>query len=131
MTVYSWLQDVFAYIFQGISDWRRKLTIIWQSLSILSKVLILIPFTIMIPFLLALAFSILLTLVFVILGLFLFGRWLEILGANDFNIADTLTIGDMKVPTFYSKDNDMMDALGFSILFPVVGVIFGGIHCEG
>ena len=53
------------------------------------------------------------------------------LGVSDFNIADRLTIGDIKVPTFYSKDNDMMDALGFSILFPVVGVIFGGIHCEG
>ena len=85
----------------------------------------------MVSFLLPLTFSILLTLVFVIPGLFLFGRWLEILGASDFNIADRLTIGDVKVPTFYSMDNDMMDALGFLILFPIVGVIFGGIHCAG
>ena len=70
-------------------------------------------------------------MVFVIPGLFLFGRWLEILGANDFNIANRLTIGDMKVPTFYSMDNEMMDPVGFFILFPVVGVIFGGIHCAG
>ena len=56
----------------------------------------------MVSFLFVLTFSILLTLVFVIPGLFLSGRWLEILGANDFNIADGFTIGDMKVPTFYS-----------------------------
>ena len=58
---------------------------------------------------------------------------LKLLGANDFNIADRLTIGDMKVPTFYSTgiDNDMMDPLGFFIFFPVVGIIFGGIHCAG
>ena len=42
-----------------------------------------------------------------------------------------LTIGDMKVPTFYSKDNDMIDPLGFFIFFPVVSIIFGGIHCAG
>ena len=85
----------------------------------------------MISFLLALSFSILLTLVFVIPGLFLFGRWLEILGANDYNIANRLNIGDMKVPTFYSTENDEEAAIGIVIFFPVVGVIFGGIHCAG
>ena len=44
---------------------------------------------------------------------------------------DTLNMGDMKVPTFYSMDNEMMDPVGFLIFFPVVGVIFGGIHCAG
>ena len=84
----------------------------------------------MISFLLALTFSILLSLVFVIPGLFLFGRWLEILGASDFIFSDRLTIGDMKVPTFYSMTNDG-DALGFALIFPAVGIIFGGIHCAG
>ena len=84
----------------------------------------------MISFLLAFTFPILLTLVLVIPGFFLFGRWLEILGASE-NVADRLKIGDMKVPTFYSMENEMMDQLGFFIFFPVVGVIFGGIHCAG
>ena len=40
--------------------------------------------------------------------------------------------GDMKVPTFYAIDNYGGAALlsGFFFL-PVVGVIFGGIHCAG
>ena len=37
----------------------------------------------------------------------------------------------MKVSTFYSIDSDMMDPLGFFIFFPVVCIIFGGIHCTG
>ena len=105
---------------------HRKITIIWQSPPILIKVLILIPFTIMIPFLLALTFSILLTLVFVIPGIFLLSRWLEMIGVN----RDSHDISDMKVPTFYAIDNEE-DALVFAFLFPVVGVIFGGIHCAG
>ena len=127
------MQDIFTYIFQEISDWRRKITIIWQSVSISSKVLILIPFTIMASFLLALTFSILLTLVFVIPGLFLFGRWFEILGGNDqiFAARVAILVGDMKVPTFYAMNNDEMETLGFLTFFPVVGVIFGGIHCAG
>ena len=86
-----------------------------------------IPFTIMIPFLLAIAFSILLTLVFVISGSVLFDRWFEILGDDRlFNIDDM-----MKVSTFYSMENDDGVTLGFAILFPIVGLIFGGIHCAG
>ena len=103
----------------------------WQSLTILGKVLILIPFTIMASFLLALTFSILLTLVFVIPGFILFGRGLEIIGAREFYIAHRLTIGDMKVPTFYSIKNAKRAATGNLVFFPVIGVIFGGIHCAG
>ena len=80
----------------------------------------------MIPFLFALTFSILLTLVFVIPGLFLSFRWLSILGTNDFNT------GDMKLPTFYSTDphSNRDKELGSSAIFmSVVGVLFGGIHC--
>ena len=82
----------------------------------------------MIPFLFALTFPIVLTLVFVIPGIFLFLRWTEMLGAtvdsNNFNI------DDMKVPTFYSMENDD-EALALGFVFPVVGAIFGGIHCVG
>ena len=79
----------------------------------------------MIPFLLGLTFSILLTLVFVIPGLFLISRWSEIYSA------DSLEIGDMNVPTFYAIKNDEGAEIGFAVFFPVVGVIFGGIHCAG
>ena len=78
----------------------------------------------MIPFLLALTFSILLILVFVIPGLVLFDRWLEILVTVHFNM------DDMKVPTFYSIESDG-DGLGIIFFFPVVGAVFGGIHCVG
>ena len=78
----------------------------------------------MLPFLLALSLAILLPLFFLILGLSLFNRWNDILGTDHFNA------GDMKVPTFYSIENDG-DALGIMFFFPVVGVIFGGIHCVG
>ena len=81
----------------------------------------------MIPFLLALTFSILLILVFVIPGLFLLVRWIEILGAEFSNIDDM----HMKVTTFYSIKNRGGAARGFLLFFPVVGVIFGGIHCVG
>ena len=43
---------------------------------------------------------------------------------------DSLDIGDMKVPIFYSTENDG-GRLGFIFFFPFVGVIFGGIHCAG
>ena len=82
------------------------------------------PFTITIPFLLPLTFSILLTLVFVISGSALLGRWVEMIGQEGFNI------GDMKVPTFYATKN-YKGVLGFVLFFPVVGGIFGGIHCAG
>ena len=40
--------------------------------------------------------------------------------------------GDMKVPTFYAIDNYGGAALLSGFFFPpVVGVIFGGIHCAG
>ena len=80
----------------------------------------------MIPFILALTFSILLTLVFVIPVLFLFYRWLSILTTDHFNT------GDMNVPTFYCTDTGMeRDELASIFVMPVVGVVFGGIHCIG
>ena len=46
--------------------------------------------------------------------------------------SDRLNKGhDMKVTTFYSIKNDEGIALGLYFLFPIVGVIFGGIHCAG
>ena len=78
----------------------------------------------MIPFILALMFSILVTLVFVIPGLFLFYRWGSVFSSSDFNI------GDMKVPTFYSAEEDH-DGIQFMTCVPIVGLIFGGIHCVG
>ena len=79
----------------------------------------------MIPFFLTLIFSILPTLVFVVPGLILFRRWNEIIKTDEFDN------GDMKVPTFYSMENDEGVGLAVVILFPVVGVVFGGIHCVG
>ena len=78
----------------------------------------------MIPFLIALTFPIILTLVFVIPGAFLLFRWLEMFFIHLFNI------GDMKVPTFYATENEDAEYLTV-FLFPVVGVVFGGIHCAG
>ena len=40
---------------------------------------------------------------------------------------DSLRAGDMKIPTFYAKSE--FGALFFCI--PVVGAVFGGIHCVG
>ena len=79
----------------------------------------------MIPFLLALTFVILLTLVFVIPGSILLSRFGQIVGSDD-----VINMGVMKVPTFYSMVNKRGE-LGLFIFFPVVGVIFGGIHCLG
>ena len=44
--------------------------------------------------------------------------------------------GDMKVPTFYAstsvrKSEATGDKVAFFICMPVVGVVFGGIHCVG
>ena len=120
------LKDDITDAFREISERRRQITIILQSLPIFSKVLILIRWTIMIPFILALTFSILLTLVFVIPVLFLFYRWLSILTTDHFNT------GDMNVPTFYCTDTGMeRDELASIFVMPVVGVVFGGIHCIG
>ena len=80
----------------------------------------------MIPFLFALTFIILLILVFAIPGLFLFCRWLSFFEAEK---PDT---GDMKVHSFYSL---MMiegkAVVAYIFVMPVVGVVFGGIHCAG
>ena len=78
----------------------------------------------MIPFILALTFSILLTLVFVIPGLFLFYRWMSML------TTDHSTTGDMNVPTFYVSETGLeRDEIASIFVMPVVGVVFGGIHC--
>ena len=114
------MQDV-SRIF---SERRRQITIIWQSLPILSKVLTLIRWSITIPFVLVLTFSILLTLIFIIPALILCVRWFSIVVTDDFNV------GDMKVPTFYSTENEG-DEIAFVLCMPVVGVIFGAIHCVG
>ena len=86
--------------------------------------MILIPSMIIILFLFALTFSIVLTLIFVIPGLFLAFRWVSIAWADDFNT------GDMKVPTFYSTRQDGSEH-AFIFFMSVVGVVFGGIHCAG
>ena len=123
--VYSWLQDSFSEAYQVISERRRQITIIWQSLPTLSKVLISIRWTIMIPFLFALTFSILLTLLFVIPVLFLFFRWISIVSIFAHKT------GDMKVPTFYSSSKVEDDLVAYIVFVPVVGAVFGGIHCAG
>ena len=38
--------------------------------------------------------------------------------------------GDMKIPTFYAEESGE-DATAIVICMPVVGVVFGGIHCVG
>jgi hypothetical protein len=119
------LQDVFTDVSRVILEKRQQITIIGQSLPILSKVLILIRWTIMIPFILALTFSIFLTLVFVITGHLLFVRWLSIYTTDN----SYINIRNMKVPTFYSTKNEG-DVIAY-ICMSVVGVVFGGIHCVG
>ena len=76
----------------------------------------------MFPFTLALTLSILLALVFAIPGIFMCIRWLAMIGAPDYRA------GDMKIPTFYAESES--DG-GFFICIPVVGGVFGGIHCIG
>jgi hypothetical protein len=39
-------------------------------------------------------------------------------------------MGDMRVPTFYSTENKAYKIAPFFCM-PVVGVVFGGIHCMG
>ena len=82
----------------------------------------------MIPVILALTLSILLALVFAIPGIFMCIRWVAMMGAPDSRA------GDMKIPTFYAEsesDGDGAFLVGFYICLPVVGVVFGGIHCVG
>jgi hypothetical protein len=120
------LQDLFTDVPRIISERRRQITIIWKSLPIQSKVLILIRWIIMIPFILAITFFILLTLVFSISGLFLYVRWISIATTDD----DDFSIGDMRVPTFYSTENKGNEIASVCCM-PIVGVVFGGIHCVG
>ena len=39
--------------------------------------------------------------------------------------------GDMKIPTFYAESENGDGGVGFFICIPVVGAVFGGIHCVG
>ena len=80
----------------------------------------------MIPFFFVLTLSILLILVFAIPGLFLYVRWVSILGVED----STKNTGDMKVPTFYSAVEDLYGGASIFVM-SAVGVVFGGIHCAG
>ena len=78
----------------------------------------------MISFLFSLTFPILLILVFAVPGLFLLFRLNSIVEAEKSNI------GDMKVHTFYSIHEGQNELARLSVI-PVVGVVFGGIHCAG
>ena len=81
----------------------------------------------MIPFIVALTFSILLTLVFAIPGIILCIRWFAIL------ISDSdIGVGEMKIPTFYVAEPGKIGyELAYFLCMPVVGSVFGGIHCIG
>ena len=80
----------------------------------------------MIPFILALSFSILLALVFTIPGIILCIRWLSMFITSE-------SSGDMKLPTFYATDSENFEFGDAArvICMPIVGVVFGGIHCAG
>ena len=52
--------------------------------------------------------------------------WGSIFGTDD----SDFNIGDMKVPTFYSTEIEE-DERAYAICMPVIGVVFGGIHCVG
>ena len=87
----------------------------------------LICWIIIIPFLFALTFIILLILVFAITGLFLFFRWISLVGAEE-----STNRGDMKVPTFYSPtEYSEINWPLATFVVGVVGTVFGGIHCLG
>ena len=125
-----WLQKVFT---QVILEGRRQITIL-QSLPIPSLVFISILGAIMIPFILALTFSILLTLVFAIPAVIMCIRWIAMLVSEESEI----DVGDTKVPTFYALDSARKseeigdsDGVALFICMPIVGVVFGGIHCVG
>ena len=80
----------------------------------------------MIPVILALTLSILLALVFAIPGIFMCIRWITmIIGGEDSRA------GDMKIPTFYAESKIAVVAFANLICIPVVGGVFGGIHCVG
>ena len=77
----------------------------------------------MIPVILALTLSILLALVFAIPGIFMCIRWLAMIDV------ESLRADDMKIPTFYA-DPEAGEGV-FLVCLPVVGAVFGGIHCVG
>ena len=78
----------------------------------------------MILFVVALVLPTLPILVLFITGIFLLGRWFSVIIESDLNASD------MKVPTFYSSSDN--DDIGYAIIMmPVVGIVFGGIHCIG
>ena len=81
----------------------------------------------MFPFTIALTLSTLLALVFAIPGIFMCIRWIEMIGNPDSRA------GDMKIPTFYAVEQDGWESAGVAIVIcmPVVGGVFGGIHCAG
>ena len=79
----------------------------------------------MIPVILTLTLSTLLALVFAIPGIFMCIRWIAMIGAPDFRA------GDMKIPTFYAESESGGVAVAIVICMPIVGVVFGGIHCIG
>ena len=118
------MQKVFTRV---ITKGHRQITIL-QRLPILGRVLILILVTIMIPFILALTFSILLTLIFAISVIILCIRWFSMVANED----DHVGVGDMKVPTFYATESEKSrDGVARVFCMPVVGAVFGGIHCIG
>ena len=86
--------------------------------------------TIMIPFILALTFSTLLTLIFAIPAIILCIRWFTMLSNDN----PETGVGDMKIPTFYAAELELKSAgelVAYIFCMPVVGVVFGGIHCVG
>ena len=77
----------------------------------------------MIPVILALTLFILLALVFAIPGIFMCIRWIAMIGDG------TGRAGGIKIPTFYAESKTA--GVAIFICMPVVGVVFGGIHCVG
>ena len=87
----------------------------------------------MIPFVLALTLSILLTLVFAIPGVFMCIRWLGMYVTEHTDMG----VGD-KIPTFYAielepeSDSEKFRYIAPRLFcMPIVGLVFGGIHCVG
>ena len=86
----------------------------------------------MIPFILAISFSILLTLVFAIPGTIMLTRWFAMFTTD----GSDMGVADMKIPTFYASTSDReYESTGVIVAFffcvPIVGGVFGGIHCAG
>ena len=83
----------------------------------------------MIPFISALTFSTLLILVSAISAIILCIRWYTML-LNEEGVGP----GDMKISTFYaaeSKSESAGEKVVYTFCMPIVGAVFGGIHCVG